>query len=37
MVPIWSTFEGQKAQSNLEPSSGFQPGTYGLGMQRTNH
>ena len=32
-----STSEGRKAQSTLEPPSGFEHGTPGLGIQRLNH
>ena len=34
---ILSTSEGWKAESNLEPPSGFEHGTSGLGIQRLNH
>ena len=36
-VLIWSTSEGWKAESTLEPPSGFDHGTPGLGIQRLNH
>ena len=29
--------EGSKAESTLEPPSGFEQGTPGLGIQRLNH
>ena len=32
---IWSTLEGWKAESTLEPPSGFEPGTPGLEIQLT--
>ena len=34
---ILSTSEGWKAASTLEPPSGFEHGTPGLGIQRLNH
>ena len=34
---ISSTSEGWKAESTLEPCSGFEHGTPGLGIQRLNH
>ena len=34
---IWSTSEWWKATSNLEPTSGFEPATPGLGIQRPKH
>ena len=37
LVLILSTSEGWKAQSTLEPPSGFEHGTPGLGIQRLNH
>ena len=37
LVLIWSTFEGWKAESALEPPSGFEDGIPGLGIQRLNH
>ena len=37
LVLILSTSEGWKAESTLEPPSGFEPGTPGLGIQRLNH
>ena len=36
-VLIWSTFEGWKAESNLELFTGFELGNHGLGIQRLNH
>ena len=36
-VLILSTSEGWKAESTLEPPSGFDHGTPGLGIQRLNH
>ena len=37
LVLIWSTLEGWKAESTLEPSSGYEQGTPGLEIQRLNH
>ena len=37
LVLILSTSEGWEAESTLEPPSGFDHGTRGLGMQRLNH
>ena len=37
LVLILSTSEGWKAESTLEPPSGFEQGTPGLGIQRRNH
>ena len=37
LVLILSTSEGWKAESNLEPPSGFEHGTPGLGIQHLNH
>ena len=37
LVPIWSTSEGWKAKSTLEPPCAFEPGTFGLGNQRPTH
>ena len=37
LVLILSTSEGWKAESTLEPPSGFEHGTPGLGIQRLNH
>ena len=37
LVLILSTSEGRKAESTLEPPSGFEHGTPGLGIQRLNH
>ena len=37
LVLILSTLEGWKADSTLEPSSGFDHGNPGLGIQRLNH
>ena len=37
LVLILSTSEGWKAESTLEPPSGFDHGTPGLGIQRLNH
>ena len=37
LVLIWSTLEGWKAKSILEPSSGFEPETPGLGIQTPAH
>ena len=34
---ILSTLEGWKAESTLEPRSGFEHGTSGLGIQCLNH
>ena len=36
LVLILSTSEGWKAESTLEPPSGFEHGTPGLGIQRLN-
>ena len=36
-VLILSTSEGWKVESTLEPPSGFEHGTLGLGIQRLNH
>ena len=36
LVLILSTSEGWKAESTLEPASGFEHGTLGLGIQRLN-
>ena len=36
LVLIWSTSEGWKAESTVEPPSGFEHGTLGLGIQRLN-
>ena len=36
VVLIWSTSQGWKAESTLEPPSGFEHGTTGLGIQRLN-
>ena len=36
LVLILSTLEGWKAESALEPPSGFEHGTPALGMQRLN-
>ena len=33
IVLIWSSSEGWKAELTLEPTSGFEPGTPGLGIQ----
>ena len=37
LVHIWSTKEGWKAESTLEPPSGFEHGTPGLGIQHLSH
>ena len=37
LVLILSTSEGRKAESTLEPHSGFEHVTPGLGIQRLNH
>ena len=37
LVLNWSPLEGWKAESTLEPTSGFEPGTPGLGIQRFKH
>ena len=37
LVLIWLTLEGWKAESTLEPASGFELGTPGLGIQRLNN
>ena len=37
LVLILSTSEGWKAESSLEPPSGFEHGTPGFGIQRLNH
>ena len=37
LVLILSTSVGWKAESTLEPPSGFEHGTPGLGIQRLNH
>ena len=37
LVLIWSTSEGWKSKFTLEPPSGLEPGTPGLGIQRPNH
>ena len=37
LVLILSTSEGWKAESILEPPSGFEHGTPGLGIQHLNH
>ena len=37
LVLILSTLEGLKTASTLEPRSGFEQGTPGLGIQRLNH
>ena len=37
LVLILSTSKGWKAESNLEPPSGFERRTPGLGIQRLNH
>ena len=37
LVLILSTLEGWKAELTLEPPSGFEHGTPGLGIQRLNH
>ena len=36
-VLIWSTSEGWKAESTLEPHSGFEHRTPGQGTRRLNH
>ena len=37
LVLILSTLEGWKAESTLEPPSGFEHKTPGLGIQHLNH
>ena len=37
LVLILLTSEGWKAESTLEPPSGFEPGTHGLGIQHPNY
>ena len=37
LLPILSTSVGWKVESTLEPPSGFEHGTPGLGIQRPNH
>ena len=37
LVLILSTLDGWKAESTLEPPSGFEHGTPGLGIHRRNH
>ena len=37
LVLTISTSERGKAESTLEPPSGFEPATPGLGIQRLNH
>ena len=37
LVLIFPTSEGWKAEPTLEPPSGFEHGTPGLGIQRRNH
>ena len=37
LVLILSTLEGWKAESTLEPPSGFDHGSPGLGIQHLNH
>ena len=37
LVLILSTSEGWKAESTLDPHSGFEHGTPGLEIQRLNH
>ena len=37
LVLIWSTLEGWKAESTLEPPSGFKHRNPGLGIQHPNH
>ena len=37
LVLILPTSTGWKAESTLEPPSGFEQGTPGLGIQRLNH
>ena len=37
LVLILSTSEGRKAESTLEPPSGFEHETPGMGIQRLNH
>ena len=37
LVLILSTSEQRKAESTLEPLSGFEPRTLGLGIQHVNH
>ena len=36
-VLIWSTSKRWKAESTLEPPSGFEPRAPGLGIQHSNH
>ena len=37
LILILSTSEGWKAESTLEPPSGFEHGISGLGIQHLNH
>ena len=37
LVLTLSTSEGRKAELTLDPPSGFEHGTPGLGIQRVNH
>ena len=37
LVLVLSTSEGWKSESTLEPPSGVEHGTPGLGIQRLNH
>ena len=37
LILIWSTSEGWKAESTLEPPRGFEHWTPGLGIQHLNH
>ena len=37
LVLIWSTQEGWKTESTLQPSCGFNPVTPGLEIQRPKH
>ena len=37
LIDFRSTSEGWKAESTLEPPSGFEYGTPGLGIQHLNH
>ena len=37
LILIWSTLEGWKAKSTLEPPISFEHGTPALGIQRYNH
>ena len=37
LILIWSTTKGWKAESALEPLSGFKLGTPGLRIQRPNY